>query len=80
MNKENPDIDIIGKIKSPAQKIFAKRLLNQLILATDIMAHNKGMTKLKALVGKDIKNCTTIEKEVIMENVFHACDIGNPAL
>lgn len=60
MNKENPDLDIIARIKSPAQKIFAKRLLNQLILATDIMSHNKSLTKLKTLSGKDVKYCSTI--------------------
>ena len=62
MNKENPDLDIIAKIKSPAQKIAAKRLLNQLILATDIMSHNKSLTKLKSLTNKDFKNCSVMEK------------------
>lgn len=80
MNKENPDLDIITKIKSPAQKIYAKRLFNQLILATDIMAHTKSLKKLKNLSGNNLKVSTAMEKEVIMENVFHACDIGNPAL
>lgn len=80
MNKENPDLDIISKIKSPAQKIAAKRLLNQLILATDIMSHKKSLNKLKDISGKDIKNYSVMEKEIIMENIFHACDIGNPTL
>ena len=62
MNKENPDLDIITKIKSPAQKIAAKRLLNQLILATDIMSHNKSLIKLKSLSGKEIKECQAMEK------------------
>ena len=62
MNKENPDLDIIAKIKSPAQKIAAKRLLNQLILATDIMSHNKSLNKLKSLSGKEVKECQAMEK------------------
>lgn len=62
MNKENPDLDIIAKIKSPAQKIAVKRLINQLILATDIMAHSKSLNKLKDIAGKDLKECNTAQK------------------
>lgn len=47
MNKEIPDLDFIAQIKSPAQKIAAKRLLNQLILATDIMKHARSLDQLK---------------------------------
>ena len=60
MNKENPDLDFISRIKSSAQKIAAKRLLNQLILATDIMSHKKSLDKLKDLSGKDIKDCSVM--------------------
>lgn len=43
--KDNPDIDIISKIKSSAQRENAKRLFNRLILATDALGHNKNLKK-----------------------------------
>lgn len=50
--KENSDIDIISKIKSPAQRETAKRLFNRLILATDALGHNKNLKKFQEVISE----------------------------
>ena len=37
--RDNPEIDVLSKIKSSTQRETAKRLINRLILATDINYH-----------------------------------------
>ena len=58
--KENPDIDVIAKMKSPSQRQSAKRLLSKLILSTDIQGHTKNLKKLQSLMNsipkKDLTN------------------------
>lgn len=44
--RENPDMDILSKLKSPAQREQAKRLINRLILCTDVQLHMSNIKKL----------------------------------
>ena len=44
MLREKPEIDIISNMKSPTQRERGKRLINKLILATDVQLHGKKLT------------------------------------
>ena len=52
MLREKPEIDIISNMKSPTQRERGKRLINKLILATDVQQHGKKLADFKTAMEK----------------------------
>jgi len=85
--RNNPKIDIFDSMKDVVKREQVKRLVVKLVLATDVSKHfiNYGIFEkhLKNTLrnennGINFKNID--DREMVMENLFHACDIGNPCL
>ena len=56
----------------------AKSIVTRLILNSDMSLHNKNLITLKELNQKGTFNAKESEhKWLLMEQIFHACDIGN---
>lgn len=64
--REYPNVDILSKIKNPGQRESAKRIMNKLILATDVSFHWQHLNRMIDLSPKasSLDTLNTVEKEV----------------
>ena len=71
MLRDNPKIDIISSIKCPIQRERMKRMINKLILSTDIQIHSKNLSSLKEVMKSkalEQEEFSSLEKDVILSS------------
>ena len=81
--KQHPEYDFLTVSNN---KLRAKNIITRLILNTDMVLHSKNLDKLKSLTrsnefnpkhNQEHKWVSYISIQLLMEQIFHACDIGN---
>lgn len=81
--EENPKLDFL---KSSTNKKTAKHIITRLILNTDMTNHSTSLDnfrtlkkndQLKLFQDGDHKWVIMVLIQILMEQIFHACDVGN---
>ena len=72
----NPNADLFTGIDANRQK-FYRKIIIELILATDFSRHSEDFLKAQKITDKEIID--EGEKIVLLASIIHTCDISNPS-